>query len=135
MYTRETAGQFLKYAVVGLCSSLTTYGLFLILYRIGGVQYLAASGVSYCGGLVGSFLMNKEWTFRVGGAVEGMLVRFALMHGVSMGMNVGSLQFLTVSLGVVPELGQLTALGCAGVLNFLGSKFWAFRSVRVVSSV
>ena len=119
--------------MVGLCSSLITYGIFVTLYRLGGMHYLTASSIGYGGGLVASFRINKEWTFRVSGAVEVMLVRFALMHGMSMAINVGALQFGTASLGVVPELGQIVALGCAGVLNFLGSKCWTFRSVKVES--
>ena len=133
MYSRETAGQFVKYAVVGLCSSLITYGSFLTLFWYTGLHHLTASGIGYCAGLVTSFLINKEWTFRVRGAVEGMLIRFALMHGMSMTLNVGALQFVTASLGIVPEFGQIAALGCTGVLNFLGSKCWAFRSVNAAS--
>jgi putative flippase GtrA len=133
--TRETAEQLLKYAVVGLFSSLMTYGIFLTLYRLGGVHHLTASGIGYGTGVLASFLVNKEWTFRAKGSGETMCVRFALMHGVSMGFNVGSLQFLSTSIGLAPELGQVVALGCSGPLDFFGNKFWTFKAERVVKDL
>jgi putative flippase GtrA len=113
-----------------MISSLMTYGIFLTLCRYGALHYLTASGIGYSMGVVTSFLMHKEWTFRVRGG-EAACLRFALIQGISMGINVGALQFLSASFGLAPEVGQLVALGCAGPVNFFGNKFWTFGSVRI----
>ena len=68
MNKREDFKQLVRYGVVGVANTLLTFVSYWIFRYITGNVDLA-NGVSYALGMVCSFLLNKRWTFNVGGGV------------------------------------------------------------------
>ena len=123
--------QFIKFSIVGLINTGIQYAVFLLLYRMVNINYLIASVMGYCCGLLNSYLMNKKWTFNCESvAKQNELIKFIVVNVVALGVNVVSLSLLVESLGIAPEISQLASIGYSLVVNFLGNKYWTFRPVK-----
>jgi len=128
---RETGIQFAKFSVIGVFNTGIHYGIFLLLFRVGGVFYLLASTIGYCAGLINSFVLNRSWTFpSTGVRKEIEFAKFVVVNIVALLINVGMLKCFVGYLNIVPEVGQLLAIGFSMTANFLGNKFWSFQSAK-----
>ena len=134
LINRETGIQFIKFATIGFLNTMIHYGVFLLLFRLAGVHYLLASSIGYCAGLINSFILNKTLTFRTKGTRTGIeFVKFVLVNVLALGANLLVLKFSVLFLDLIPELGQIFAIGFSIVINFLGNKIWTFRPINYVN--
>lgn len=123
--------QFVKFSIVGVINTGIHYAAFLLLYRIVNINYLIASVMGYCCGLLNSYLMNRKWTFNSGAvAKQNEIIKFLVVNVTALGINVASLRLLVESLGIKPEISQLASIGFSLVVNFIGNKYWTFRYVK-----
>jgi putative flippase GtrA len=121
--------QFIKFSLVGALNTGIHYLVFILLFRITGLNYLIASTIGYSCGLINSFFFNKLWTFRTSAANNfGEFLRFSLVNVVALLVNLGSLKYCVSVSGMRPEYAQLVSIGFSLGVNFLGNKFWTFRN-------
>lgn len=121
--------QFVKFLVVGCINTGLHYAVFYTLYTYLGVYYLLASTIGYSVGLVNSYVLNRTWTFR--SQMENQKAQFARFIGVnfmSLAVNLGALKLFVAAGGLPPELSQVLAIAFSLMANFIGNKFWTFRS-------
>lgn len=105
------------------------YCVFLFLYRLINVNYLIASVVGYSCGLLNSFILNKKWTFKTINARKDIeLLKFIIVNVMALGLNIIGLKFFVEAIGIKPEISQIAAIGLSLVTNFVGNKYWTFRS-------
>ena len=122
------AAQFLRFGVVGLANTATSY---LVIRGLAGAAGLPlASAIGYAAGVVQSFLLNRFWTFRstrpAGQARwAGEALRFLAVNLVCGGL------FTWITASAAPHIGLLAAT-VAGValvtpLGFILNRFIVFR--------
>ena len=129
------ARQFIKFALVGGSGTLVNLGVFsLIIFvwvKASGhrplVVELFATAAAFCVAVVSNFTLNRRWTFRHQGPIVQHFGRFFLVSLVGMGLNVLSYAALHGGLGIQEHLSELLAIAIVMPLNFVGSKWWAFR--------
>jgi len=127
--------QFVKFALVGGSGTLVNLGVFsLIIYvyveAVGTRPLIVeqiASGVAFCVAVVTNFTLNRRWTFRHSGPLVRHFGRFFLVSCVGLALNVFCYTALHEWAGLGEHLSELIAIGCVMPVNFVGSKFWAFR--------
>src|SRR5438067_12897504 len=87
-------GQFIKFGIVGISNTLLSFLVYTLLLKVFGVWYLAASAIGFLVGAVNGFLINRRWTFKehVGDALTP--VRWGIVQGCGLGLNVGILYLL-----------------------------------------
>ncbi len=120
--------QFVTFSLVGVANTAVHYCVFLLLLHGFGVPALIASGIGYCAGVGNSYVLNRMFTFRhTGAASGGQFARFALINGVSLGINLGVMKLLLTGTSLRPELAQIVAIGASLLANFAGSRWWVFR--------
>lgn len=127
--------QFVKFALVGGSGTLVNLAVFsLIIYvyvKMAGTRPLIveqiASGVAFCVAVISNFIFNRRWTFRHTGPVIPHFGRFFLVSCVGLALNIFCYTALHEWGGLGEHLSELLAIACVMPLNFLGSKFWAFR--------
>jgi putative flippase GtrA len=95
-------------------------------------QAAVANVIAYLAGMVNSFLLNRNWTFRASGNALPQAVRFAIVSLFSLTMST-LVTFALVDVLGLPSLAvwlPLTAV--VVVVNYLGCKHWAFapRAIR-----
>lgn len=120
--------QFVIFSLVGVANTAVHYCVFLLLLRAFAVPVLIASGIGYCAGVANSYLLNRTFTFRQAGAANGgEFARFALINGVSLGINLGVMKLVLATTSLRPEFAQIVAISASLVANFVGSRWWVFR--------
>jgi putative flippase GtrA len=127
--------QFVKFAIVGGAGTIVNLAVFsTIIYayvKAAGSRPLLveqmASGIAFCVAVVSNFLLNRRWTFRHTGSLIPHFGRFFLVSCVGLALNVFLYTVLHERAGLGEHLSELLAIACVMPINFLGSKFWAFR--------
>jgi putative flippase GtrA len=119
--------QFVKFGTVGLSNTLLTFLVYTFLLKVLGVWYLAASAVGFFVGAVNGFLLNRRWTFKehVGDALTP--VRWGIVQGCGLALNLGLLYALVDGVSLDKLLAQAFATGVVTVLTFIANRTWTFR--------
>jgi putative flippase GtrA len=120
--------QFVKFGTVGVSNTLLTFVVYTVLLKVFGVWYLAASAIGFLTGAVNGFLWNRRWTFKehVGDALTP--IRWGVVQGCGLGLNVGILYLLVDGARVDKLVSQAVATAVVTVLTFLANRAWTFRA-------
>ncbi len=125
---QETGIQFVKFSLVGILNTVIHYAVFLLFYKLLCVHYLLSSIIGYAAGLLNSFALNKQWTFKTKGKAVGWeFTKFLLVNAAAFGVNIVSLNIFVEIVNIRPEISQIFALGFLVTVNFLGNKLWTFK--------
>ncbi|MDW6093178.1 GtrA family protein [Vibrio rhizosphaerae] len=110
--------QTIRFALVGLINTGTSYILFVILYQILG-YYMLASVLSYIGGMLISFILNRGFVFK-STARRGQLLPFCLVNLSSLACSTGVLYLLVEQFAMFVYFAQVVAIGVSMTINYLG---------------
>lgn len=77
-----------------------------------------AQVISYLGGLLMSYLLNKYWVFKVNGNVGASLVKYILLAAIN-SVAGGILIQLFVGVGVTAYLAKLFVMALIALWNFI----------------
>jgi putative flippase GtrA len=128
---RHSLHEFARFAIVGVVNTGVDMALFFLLTWL-GISYVPAQVVSYSGGTANSYLLNKVWTFRSSGLSYSEVIRFIIINIASLALSVLCLALLHHRAGLNLASAKVAATACALAVNFLGSKFWVFKSTGTV---
>jgi putative flippase GtrA len=119
--------QFVKFGVVGVSNTLLAFTIYTVLLKVFGVWYLAASAIGFVLGAVNGFLLNRRWTFagHVGDALTP--VRWGIVQGCGLGLNLGLLYLFVDDASIEKLLSQALATVIVTVVTFLVNRAWTFR--------
>ena len=90
--------QLLRYAVVGLCSNLVLYFLYLSLTRL-GLGHKTAMTLLYVAGTSLTFVFNKTWTFGHKGLLGRTFFAYSSIYAAGYIVNLIALYVLVDRLG------------------------------------
>src|ERR1700694_4923968 len=119
--------QFVKFGTVGVSNTLITFAVYTVLLKVFGVWYLAASAIGFLVGATNGFLLNRRWTFKEHVSDARTPVRWGVVQGCGLGLNVLLLFALVDGAGLDKLLSQAFAMGVVTVLTFLVNRAWTFR--------
>jgi putative flippase GtrA len=123
----STIVQFVKFGIVGVSNTLLFFATYTLLLKVFGVWYVAASGIGFTVGAVNGFLLNRRWTFsgHVGDALTP--VRWFVVQGCGLGLNLSLVYLFVDGLGMDKLVGQVPATAIVTVLTFFANRAWTFR--------
>lgn len=133
---------FFRFILVGIINTLVGYGVMFGLYNLAGLHrwgdagYWISSGSNYVVGSIVSYFLNKHFTFRNHEKGPGVVIRFVVnilvCYLLAYGLAKPAVFWVLGGWGLSEQLqGNLTMLAgsCLFVaLNYLGQRFFAFRS-------
>ncbi len=124
---RPLAAQFVKFGIVGVSNTLITFAVYTLLLKVFGVWYLAASAIGFIVGATNGFLWNRRWTFRehVGDALTP--VRWFVVQGCGLALNLGLVYVFVHDAALDKLLAQACATAVVTVLTFFANRAWTFR--------
>ena len=143
--------QFVKFGAVGISNTLISYAvemlfLYVILSAVWNegelavfglrlkapdVRWAVCAAIGFIAGVINSYLLNSRFVFREGAgarspwrafwklAASSVLTSLILSYFIKLWLN--------SALGLAPWLASLCALLVTVPLNFVMSKFWAFK--------
>lgn len=137
MQLRQFASrEFLTFLVVGVVNTLFGTAIMLVLYNVFGCSYWVSSFCDYFFGSILSYFLNKHFTFHYQGTDWRSIVKFALnivvcyliAYSVALPLTQAALENLQLSKPVVENVAMLVGTVLFMVINYLGQKFYAFKS-------
>lgn len=121
-------GQFLRFLITGIFTNLLNYLTFWGLLRGLYINYIISSSVGFFAGFILGFFLNRAFTFHaIRGRIHLQMGKFLFVNLTSLSINVLTIYLLVDLLNVIPEISQILAIAVSTLINFSGSKFWAFR--------
>lgn len=119
--------QLAKYGVVGVLNTVIGFGLYVILYKLAGVQYLAASAIGYAIGAINSYVLNRHWTFQAHEVSHSSSApRFALVQACAIAANLGLLFLFVHVAGLEKVFAQAIATLIVLAVTFVINRVWSF---------
>jgi putative flippase GtrA len=120
--------QLIRFGVVGCANTVLSWCAYALLAWL-GVHYLLASAIAWILGALNSYLLNRRWTFRSRARHAPEVVRFALVQGGGLALDVMLLDALTRDAGVQHLLAQALVYPATMIATFLLSRHWAFAGL------
>ena len=143
---KESLGQFLKFALVGVLNTVVDFLVFQLLNLTLGWTYLAQV-IGYSAGVLNSYFWNSRWTFRKEHQRSAReAAAFVVVNLVSLGVSLGVLWLCRNPFGItdawvagwIPAwlggfvkgdtIAKLIASPCAILVNFFGNNLFVFRA-------
>jgi putative flippase GtrA len=120
--------QFVKFGIVGVSNTLIAFAVYTLLLKVFGVWYVAASGIGFAIGAVNGFLWNRAWTFKdhVGDALTP--VRWFVVQGCGLLLDLGLVYALVDGAGLDKLVGQALTTVVETVITFFVNRAWTFKS-------
>lgn len=123
----ETVKQAFKYGVVGISNTVITALVIWVMMKLFGFSDVVSNVVGYIAGVLNSFILNKQWTFKSSAGWAGSALRFGLVFAICYLLQLGVLLYLNKTLTIDPYYNQLIAMAFYTVINFVMNKFFTFH--------
>ena len=128
--------EILTFLVVGVVNTLFGTAIMLVLYNVFGCSYWVSSFCDYFFGSILSYFLNKHFTFHYQGTDWRSIVKFALniivcyliAYSLALPLTRAALESLQLSKPVVENVAMLVGPVLFMIINYLGQKFYAFKS-------
>ena len=122
----NTVGAFVRFAIVGIVSNALLFVLYLLVTQLGMGHKLAAT-LAYAVGVLQTFVFNRSWSFRDGGALGPTCIRYVAAYGFGYLLNMLVLVLLVDRAGYPHLWVQGAMILVLAVMLFLMQKLWVFR--------
>ena len=115
-----------RFAVVGVSNALLSYTAFRLAHRV--FPAAISQGISYLVGMLWSYYWNRRWTFKSQSSLPAEAARFFTLQLGFLVLSAALLGLLVDRLGQNPSLSWFGTAVLVTALNFVASRFWAFKS-------
>lgn len=125
----STAKQVVKFLIGGVAGSAVMFAFYYLLLAL-GVNYAVAYAVGFILSIVAAFFINKYYIFKPSQSkaqAAASFVKSGVIYAIAFFVSESVLILLVQRLGVSDKIAPLLSALLTTPLNFLLSKYWAFR--------
>ncbi|SHE78436.1 GtrA family protein [Desulforamulus putei] len=128
---KQNARSLVLFSLVGLSNTLIDYLVFFLLYHRFPDYYLAVQVISYCCGMINSYLLNKYWTFQKKNVPNrAELLKFVTVNALALSVTSITLFVVNHNFSLNMFICKTIATGMSLVVNYIGSKYWVFKDEK-----
>lgn len=133
----EKLKRIVRFGCVGGLNTAIDFGIFSVLNSLFGVNYVISQILSYSGGTLNSYFLNKFWTFndtKIKKKTTKEIVQFIVVNSASLGVSLIGMSILLSDNSMNPLIAKVISMVLAQVVNYLGYRFWVFGTIVKPSS-
>ncbi len=119
----------INYVLVGCYNTVFGYGVFVALYYLfhQRIHYLILVVITHVLSITNAYVGYKIFVFKTKGNYLKEYLRFYVVYGFALILNLILLPFVVEIFHVNPVVGQAFVMGFTVVFNYLGHKHYSFR--------
>jgi len=122
--------RLLRFLISGGSAAGTEYALFIALHFFLDASHLLFNqSVSFAGGFVVSFLLNRLWVFSSAGTLRGDLFKYTVIAALNLVAGNLAITFLVGSIGQNPLIAKFLVMGMIAAWNYLIFSAFIFKPV------
>lgn len=126
---QKSAGQLIRYGLVGIATNLIGYFVYLLITYWGGEPKVTMTLLYIVGTSIG-FYGNRQWTFAHEGAILNSGVRYFAAHLIGYLINLTILIMFVDKLGYPHQWVQAAAIFVVAGLLFVIFKYFVFSKAE-----
>jgi putative flippase GtrA len=130
-----------RFIIIGIIATIFDFSLYSIGHQWFNLPYAMAKTFSFICGSCLAYFLNKHFTFKQEKHQASQMIRFAILYILTMLVNVAvnssSIAILTQKISIswltkseILIFSFVVATGTSTVINFIGQKFWVFKSAK-----
>jgi putative flippase GtrA len=129
MINAVTRTQFIRFATVGAVSNLAIFGIYVAVTQA-GVGHKTAMTLLYTGGVLATFTLNRNWSFRDEGKISASFLRYLAIYMVGYCLNFAGLFIAVDCLAWPHQPVQFGMIFVVATTVFTLQKFWVFQAAH-----
>ena len=122
-------GEVFKFLLVGIANTVAGLTIIYAAKAWAELDDVRANALGYGCAVLLSFALNKNWTFRFGGATAAAFGRFLLVFGAAYAANLAAV-LLCIGAGLDGYVAQALGIAPYTVVFYVGSRCYAFATER-----
>ncbi|MGE5628773.1 MAG: GtrA family protein [Solirubrobacterales bacterium] len=119
-----------RFTLVGAANTLLDFIVFTIVSGVFGVGYLVSQVTGYGFGIMNSFILNRNWTFRKKNRSKKQIsefIQFLFVNLITLGITLTAMRFMVQSMELNIYVSKIMVTFIAQISNFILYKFWIFN--------
>lgn len=126
---------FWKFILVGIVNTLFGSLIMFFLYNFVHCSYWISSAANYFFGSIFSYFLNKNFTFRDKSKDIKVVIKFvcniSICYLIAYGIAKPVVRFIlsSASTNIQENFSMLVGMGLFVILNYIGQRFFTFKSV------
>lgn len=118
---------YIKYLFVGIFCNAFLYFIYLALTNF-GIPPTIAMSISYTGGVLIGFILNKNWTFNQRSQSNIYFLKYCVAYAAGYLINLSGLHLLVNALHAPHQGSQAAMVFLVAIFLFVIQRKWVFKS-------
>ena len=133
LFVRLLNSKFLRYGIVGVFGLVVDMGIFYILHKMLGVNYIISNIVSSTMAVIHNFILNSVFTFKVKDKRLKRFVSFYMIALVGMALSSGLLAIMIDGFKMDSMIAKMISVFFVAIMQYFLNKKLTFREGRLLS--